>query len=628
MKMRMPAIPLITVDPYFSVWSYDKVNTHEAEHWTGGRNTIRGYVKIDSEIFRFLGRGDMKKIIPQVSVDADALSTTIVYENAKIRLTAVWTSPMLVTDLYLASRPVSYLKLSYESLDGCDHDVSVKLYCSEELTLNNAGDARVISKEEKIGDLTAVRMGRGNRNVLWRSDDLVRIDWGWFYMAVKGEASVGNDLIDDLYTVYAETKLNNEALFLFAYDDIYSLEYFGERVKAYWKKDGKSINDALLEAAEEYESLTARCKAFSDDMYEKATCLGGEEYAEMLQLCYRQVMAAHKLAVDNNGELIYISKECDSNGCAATVDVTYPSAPMYLYYNPELLKAMLNPIIKFAKSDAWPFDFAPHDVGQYPLVNGQVYRCNPKNGYDLEHQMPVEECGNMLILIAAICDTLGDYSFAKENIDLLEMWKEYLVKYGEDPENQLCTDDFAGTLAHNCNLSIKAIMGIVGYSKILSALGNAEQANTEMQIAKKYAQSFLERAKNSDGSYALTYDRPETFSLKYNAVWDMLWKTDIFPESFYNGELTRYKKEMNYYGVPLDSREKYTKSDWTMWIACMADSKEDFEFFAKPLWSAYNTMRTRFAMTDWYYTDTSEMKKFRHRSVQGGLFFKFLMEKK
>ena len=121
---------------------------------------------------------------------------------------------------------------------------------------------------------------------------------------------------------------------------------------------------------------------------------------------------------------------------------------------------------------------------------------------------------------------------------------------------------------------------------------------------------------------------PDTFSLKYNAVWDMLWKTDIFPESFYNGELTRYKKEMNYYGVPLDSREKYTKSDWTMWIACMADSKEDFEFFAKPLWSAYNTMRTRFAMTDWYYTDTSEMKKFRHRSVQGGLFFKFLMEKK
>lgn len=337
-------------------------------------------------------------------------------------------------------------------------------------------------------------------------------------------------------------------------------------------------------------------------------------------------MAAHKLAVDSNGELIYISKECDSNGCAATVDVTYPSAPFFLLYNPELLKAMLRPIIRFARSDDWPFDFAPHDAGRYPLINGQFYHYDPKKGHPLEWQMPLEECGNMIILIAALCEQTGDYSFATENIDLLEEWKNYLVKYGDDPEDQLCTDDFAGRLAHNCNLSIKAIMGIAGYAKLLSAFGRKDEASAAMKRAKECADSFLSRAKNSDGSYALTYDMPETFSLKYNAIWDKLWNTELFPEYFYINELARYKEEMNYYGVPLDCREKYTKSDWTLWVACMADNREDFEFFIDPMWNAYNTMRTRAPMTDFYFTDTSEMRKFKHRSVQGGLFLKLLMK--
>ena len=78
--------------------------------------------------------------------------------------------------------------------------------------------------------------------------------------------------------------------------------------------------------------------------------------------------------------------------------------------------------------------------------------------------------------------------------------------------------------------------------------------------------------------------------------------------------------------MPLDSREKYTKSDWTVWAACFADKPEDFEFFAGLLWNAYNTMRSRVPMTDWYYADTSEMVGFRNRTVQGGLFIRLLFD--
>jgi transcriptional regulator with XRE-family HTH domain len=152
-----------------------------------------------------------------------------------------------------------------------------------------------------------------------------------------------------------------------------------------------------------------------------------------------------------------------------------------------------------------------------------------------------------------------------------------------------------------------------------------EESERLMKIARDYAASLMERAKNSDGSFRLAYDKPETFSLKYNAVWDKIWKTGLFPEEFYRGEIERYKKEMLPYGVPLDSREKYTKSDWTVWAACLAENKEDFDFIVSSLWRAYNTTRSHWPLSDWLWCDTSECIMFRHRTVQGGLFIKLMM---
>jgi hypothetical protein len=91
------------------------------------------------------------------------------------------------------------------------------------------------------------------------------------------------------------------------------------------------------------------------------------------------------VAVDTEGQLLFISKECFSNGCAATVDVSYPSIPMFLHYNPEFVKGMMRPIFKYAATEEWEFDFAPHDAGQYPLVEGQVYGKNRETGKQQYH---------------------------------------------------------------------------------------------------------------------------------------------------------------------------------------------------------------------------------------------------
>ena len=639
MKLRAPAVPLITVDPYFSVWSRDTLlNAAPTMHWTGANNSIIGTVTVDGKTYSFLGyERDLYKL-RQVSLEITALSTIAVYACDEITLTATYTTPLLPNCLEHLTRPVSYLELSYTANDGKAHEVTVHVRLSEELCLNRAGESPVEIQDIALDGLRGSRMGNTEQKPLNRSGDDLRIDWGYVYLMAKGEnITTGLENIPERLKAIRTRKQQNIAvtlgmtegkstLVLFGYDDIESIEYFHKPLRSYWNRDGKSIETALQEAADEYDTLKVKCDEFSAQLYADAKTAGGEQYAEMLSLAYRQVIAAHKLVLDEDGEILWISKECFSNGCAATVDVSYPSIPMFLLYNPELVKGMMRPIYKYAASEEWSrelkFDFAPHDVGQYPLLNGQVYGKNA-----LKYQMPVEECGNMLVMEANVALATGSADFAAKHLDMLVGWCEYLIKYGADPADQLCTDDFAGHLAHNCNLSLKAIMGIQGMSMLMGMLGKEEEAAKYRSIAEEMAANWMATACNADGSTNLAFDQPNTFSMKYNMVWDKVWGTGLFTQEFRDRELANNRKHFNRYGLPLDNRSDYTKSDWWVWVASMASKKSDFITFIRPLWQAFHDSASRVPMTDWFDTVTAREVTFQHRSVQGGLFMQVLMNK-
>ena len=627
MKLRAPMIPLITIDPYFSVWSRDEIiNFNFTEHWTNKPNNIIGTVFVDGKEYLFLGYDRDILKLEQKSIDIDAFSTTVVMENDIISLNLKFTSPVLINEVELLTRPVSYLAVDYKLKDGKEHNVKIDIRVSDELCLNEAGQNDVLKEEVKTENLLGMKMGNSEQKPLNKSGDDIRIDWGYVYLVTNGENATtktsdrhGKEYI---HTV-CDIKENEETLFFFAYDDIESIEYFKAHLKSYWNRNGKTILEAIKEANDDYKETLKKCNEFSEKLYSDAVKAGGEEYAELLLLSYRQVMAAHKLVLDENGEILYISKECNSNGCAATVDVSYPSTPLYLLYNPELVMGMMRPIYKYAESDEWTFDFAPHDVGQYPLVNGQVY-----GGNQLKYQMPVEECGNMLVMETNVALATKSTAFAESHLETLEKWCKYLIEFGADPGNQLCTDDFAGHLEHNCNLSLKAIMGLRGMAIIMEMSGDKEKSAFYKSEAEKMAENWLKTAVDERGESLLAFDRPDTFSMKYNMVWDRVWGTGLFSQKFMDRELKNNKKYFNKYGMPLDSRADYTKSDWLVWVASMASERQVFEEFIAPLWSAYNESATRVVMTDWYDTKSANMVEFKHRTVQGGLFMKLLMEKK
>ncbi len=632
MKLRPPAIPLITCDPYFSVWApHELLYAKCTEHWTGKTNGIEGNVTVDGESFRFLGCIRNKgHVIEQTEMDVDALSTRYTFENEKIRLFVKFMTPIFPDSPELISRPVSYMDVSWEATDERAHDVSVTVSALDELCLNRRAESPVVCEDVSSESIAIIKMGNSVQNVLARDGDDLRIDYGYFYLC-----SVGGKALEPETVKYVGKKISvkrsltqgERGLFLFAYDDVRSINYFGKHLSSYWNKDGKTIENAIKDAAEEYPTLSERADDFADKLFAECYMAGGEKYADLCSLAYRQAFAAHKTAVDENGELLFISKECFSNGCAATVDVSYPSIPLFLRYNTELVKGMMRPIYKFAASDEWKYDFAPHDAGRFPKVCGQVYGLNRETGeHPLHMQMPVEECGNMIIMEANVALADGCADFAKEHIETLIGWCEYLVKYGDDPENQLCTDDFAGHLAHNCNLTLKAIMGIEGMSILMKMLGRAEESEKYAKTAREKARSWCERAKNADGSYKLAFDKEGSFSMKYNAVWDKLWGTGVFPEGVFEEEIETNFDRFEKYGMPLDSRSDYTKADWLVWCATMAKTPAQFKRYIAPLWLAYNETPDRCAMTDWYDTVTACVVGFRHRSVIGGLFIKALDE--
>ncbi|MBO2515903.1 MAG: glutaminase [Clostridiales bacterium] len=638
---RIPAFPLIVNDPYFSIWMPgDTLTSGDTVHWTGQRKPLRGHLVIDGKTWRFLGRSG-KPEMKTVSIHVAPTATESVLEADGVRLRIRFRSPALPSDPDLLSAPVAFTDIELQSTDGKEHHVVLNYSFSTAICYDGSVQPPVTFDRYASDGLDFAWAGQSQQKVLCHSGDSITIDWGYLYIAAPAGmweygCSESAIILSREFGVSAGCA---RGYWMQGYDDIASINYFGTFCRAWYMRNGQTLPGMMAGIASRYEELNRECDELDRSVIAQAQKTGGDDYALIASASWRHTFAAHKLIATPSGKMALLSKENDSNGCIGTVDVSYPSIPLFLRFCPELVNALCRPVLEFASMPVWQFDFAPHDVGRYPHATGQVYACRKKckNGdvyppyyrypadcgiYDDRDQMPVEECGNMLIMMETAVTFGADDELIGQYMPLIEKWVCYLDRYGDDPGEQLCTDDFAGHLSRNINLSAKAITGIACVSRIMKRAGRGEEAAKWGKRAREMAENWLKRAGGENGT-ALTFDGTG-WSMKYNLIWDRVLDLGLLPEEFYRDETTSYLAKMNRYGLPLDSRADYTKSDWTVWAASLSPDKDTFCRLIAPLAKYLRETEPRVPFSDWYDTKTGRYMEFIARSVQGGVYMPML----
>jgi hypothetical protein len=664
LALRPPAVPLVAHDPYFSIWSNtDKLTDGPTVHWTGKPNTISAEILVDGKPFRLMGRDRQPSpALEQTRVEVLPTRTIYDFTGAGVRVQMTFFTPALPDDLDVLSRPLTYVQWQVSSADGAAHRAAVYFDAGSDLVVNTA-DQPVWAARYLLDGQPVLRLGSREQPVLAKRGDDLRIDWGYLYLAddegggvsaavgprpaIRAAFEHGGErgglltYSDDFTEHPAGSRSPGPVLamaidlgpvgsgpapvsryVMLAYDDLYSIEYFERKERAWWRRNGADAAELIRMARRDHNSLWKRALAFDDSLMSDLRKAGGDRYAQLAALAYRQTLAAHKLVADADGTAMYFPKENFSNGCIATVDVIYPSAPFTLLFSPRLLRAQVEPVLQYSRLGRWRFPFAPHDLGTYPQANGQVYGGGERTE---DNQMPVEESGNMLILVAALARAEGNAAYAGKWWPELTEWADYLKAKGLDPENQLSTDDFAGHLAHNANLSIKAILALGSYGMLADMLGRKDVAATYRATARDFASKWVQMADDGD-HYRLAFDKPGTWSQKYNLVWDKLLGLNLFPADVAKKEIAFYLTKQHRYGLPLDNRRDYTKLDWILWTATLAENQADFEKIVAPAFAFANESPSRVPLTDWYDTVTGKQQGFQARSVVGGLFIKMLAD--
>ena len=653
---RPPSVPLITHNPYFSVWSnYDKLTDGPTRHWTGSPQPFSSVVRIDGKPYRIMG--DAPRGVPameQTAVSVQATHTDYTFQGAGVELRLSFFTPAFPQDMTLLSRPVTYITWTAHSLDSGRHTVDALLDVDPVIAVNDRMEA-VTWGRSQTATSDVLNVGSRDQQVLGKSGDNLRVDWGYFHLAVPkdehaalgenahalagfvndGSLAVSDDMempaaagngaahLDALLHLGAVGSSAVSQHVMVSYTEGFVLEYLNQRLRPYWQRNGETVAEMLDEAAQQYSSLETRGRQYDRQLDEDMTKTGNADYAYLGNLAYRQSLAACELSVDNQGTPQYFCKEDFSNGCVGTVDVMYPQSPILLFFNPALMEAQMEPVLRYAMLPRWKFPFAPHDLGTWPLADGQVYGGGEQTEDD---QMPVEESGDLLILADALAQTQGNAHLAERYWPLFTKWAQYLRTAGLDPANQLSTDDFAGHLAHNANLSIKAIDALGAYADMAKRLGHTDVAKEYRTTAEGMAKQWMAMAADGDHT-KLAFDKPGTWSQKYNLVWDQILGLHLFPPSLRESEIKFYLAHANQYGVPLDSRKTYTKLDWELWSATMASTPEQFAQFSGPLAKWADMTPQRVPLTDWYDTISgAKQSGFQARSVVGGLFIKALSD--
>ena len=288
-------------------------------------------------------------------------------------------------------------------------------------------------------------------------------------------------------------------------------------LQSLWKSYFGSDLAALSFFYNDYDTSNTLSTELDSKIHDDSVAAAGDNYAILTTLATRQAFGATQLVGTKDKYYLFL-KEISSNGNTQTVDVIYPASPIFYYTNPDLVKLLLDPHFENQESGHYPNKYAEHDLGtHYPNATGH------SDGND--EAMPLEECGNQMIMVLAYVQRSGNTDYIRQHYTILKQWASYLVQDSLLPALQLSTDDFAGHLANQTNLALKGIIGLGAMSEMSKLVNETADAQNYSSIAKDYITKWQTLGINTSANpphATLTYNDASTHGLLYNLYNDAL----------------------------------------------------------------------------------------------------------
>ncbi|KAJ7760336.1 hypothetical protein B0H14DRAFT_3096426 [Mycena olivaceomarginata] len=659
-----PSIPLAVRSPYLNTWLPQgqgvALNDAWPSFWAGRITAWVGFVRVDGISYTFLGTPPLSPypVWELTSPKFTSTQSTFVLSAGPVDVTATFLSPVEPTDLVKQSIPLSYMHVSVASTDGATHSVQVYSDISGEWVsgasewdiqwsttttdiLSHQISLVSPAKYEEIGDQSqygnwyySILNGKGASAQIGR-DAVVRAQF-----LNNGVLSTVKDnnfrAIADSWPVFALEKDlgkvgSTAAAVTYAIGHIRdpAIKYVlagnvkQDRSLYFWSKystrptSGMSTILFISFFLNDYSNALASANAL-DKKVETDAAKISPDYAGIVALSIRQSLAANELTISKNAhggwntsDVLYFMKEISSDGNTNTVDVIFPASPIFLYLNPKLGEYLLEPLYRYQTTGLYPNKWSIHDAGaHYPKADGH------NDGTD--EAMPVEESGNMLIMALGFARAANDLTQIRRYQGLLDQWTQYLIEESLIPTFQLSTDDFAGQLANQTNLAIKGIIGIRAMAEISKLLGDNAKYTNYSSIAADYVTKWTTLSASKTGPH---------LTLDYNddASWGLVPPSTRGTDTgFYRNRLVQDRPPplitplSDKFGVPLDTRHTYTKTDWEVWTAGIVTDQGLRDTFISSLKAYLSNGLNNQAFPDLYDTITGVALGFRARPVVGG----------
>ncbi|KID76102.1 Glutaminase A [Metarhizium brunneum] len=659
---RPPAVPLAVRNPYLNVWLNGQENGPHAilpgqwpKFWATGIQGWQGFVKVDGEVYNWMGGAPGAPNVDQLSLEYTSTRSIFNMSVAdKVDMRVEFLSPVYPDDLRRQSVPFSYINVAVKSRDGKSHRVQVYSDVSGEWASGDTGAVVEWDTSSNYG-VRSHRFWKQKETVF--QEDGENAAWGTWYWSTGDQSGVsykiGSDVdvrgqflqegsldnrvdnlfraVNDRWPVFALSRdLGTvkggwaETVFTIGVAQRDSIQWVGEAadpqsVPSLWASYFQE-NDLVPFFYHDYDNATHAANRLDLRIQRDSVAAAGQDYATITTLSLRQTFGALAYTGTPDNPLIFL-KEISSNSDIQTVDVIFPAFPILLYLNPNLLKYLLEPLLLNDRYH-YPNDFAQHDLGRFPRALGYA------DGND-EH-MPLEECGNMIIMMLAYSQMKHDDEYLSANWDLLVKWAQYMIDDAKIPASQLSTDDFAGHLANQTNLAIKGIIALQAMSEVATRAGFEDESSKYSTLAKEYLEFWTEHGVNAEAGHSmLQYDNKDSYGLLYNIYPDKLLGLDFIPQEIYDMQSDFYLKTQKEYGVILDTRNVWTKVDWELFAAAVAKPETQNMFISKiARW--INETPTWRAFTDLYDVNTGGYPgglQFTARPVVGGTFSLLALKK-